>query len=134
MRRLALLLQLLIALAMVLNGIGGAMAGVLVPGRTDMAAAVPGQAAAAGDDCTGHAAPVADGGRESPSGSGCHPGEKGPCDDGLHCLQACLHASVAVPAAAVFDLQPLPMAAVVRLPVREHPAPPLPDPIRPPIA
>lgn len=120
---------------MVLNGIGGAMAGVLVP-------AMPGTAVIDGGmpesstsgDCAGHAAPEADGGRVRPPAPDRHAGDEGRCGDSLQCLQACLHASMAVAPVFFLGVQPQQADAILHPLAGGHPAPPLPSPIRPPIA
>lgn len=133
MSRLALPLHLLIALALVLNGIGGAMAGVLVPAGPDVAAAAEAPRASASDDCGGHADRAHQELAPAP-GPGCHSSGDADCGDSLQCLQACLHASVAVAPVFFLGVQAQQADAILHPLAGGHPAPPLPSPIRPPIA
>ncbi|WP_456998969.1 CopL family metal-binding regulatory protein [Luteimonas sp. A534] len=138
MRTHALPLQILLALALVLNGIGGAMAGVLAALPTpaslqhaavDRAPVEPGQHA----DCADQDRGVAAAEIELPA-SDCHSVTGSDCGDSPQCRQACMHASVAMaPLLLVGVIQPAVDAVLHRLD-SGHPAPMLPSAIRPPIA
>lgn len=139
MRTPALPLQILLALALVLNGIGGAMAGVLAalpapaPHHDAAALAVAPVEPAGHGDCGGAAAPIADAEIVEP-GSACHSGDASDCGDSPQCRQACMHASVAAaPLLSVGIIQPRVDAVLHRL-VAGRPAPMLPSTFRPPIA
>ena len=133
MSRLALPLHLLIALALVLNGIGGAMAGVLVPAVPEVAAVGEALRASSPEDCGGHVDRAHQEQAPAP-GPGCHSSGDADCGDSLQCLQACLHASVAVAPVFFLGVQTQPADAILHPLAGGHPAPPLPSPIRPPIA
>ncbi len=135
MSRFALPLQLLLALALILNGIGGAMAGVLAAlpatAMTTPAAMADGMQPG---DCHEHLDAAAETMAAPAAPSDCHTGGSGDCSGSAECRQACLHASVAVPpqlqigivqARAETSLHPL---------ANGHPAPALRGLIRPPIA
>ena len=142
MRTPALPLQILLALALVLNGIGGAMAGVLAtvpalpaPAEAHVQAQAPAPVDQPASPCHEQAgdAPAA---AQAPAAhpSGCHSDADTPCGDSAECLQACLHASVAMPLpspAASVDAR---VEAAVHPLASGHPAPLLRSPIRPPIA
>ena len=128
MPRLALTLRILLAVALILNGIGGAVAGV--------AGMESGVAAAGlvetGSDCGAHT-----GESTAPDGSldaATHPcpANGDDCSDDPRCLQACAHACMAVSQRFAIGVQvnasrpPHPFMA-------GHPAPPTRSPIRPPI-
>lgn len=147
MRAHALPLQILLAIALVLNGIGGAMAGVLaeLPAHAtaaDTVAPAPAEATAHGD-CAGQAggAPsamdpdeAALAGHATAAASGCHSGGDSDCSDSPQCRQACMHACVAVtPLLVVHVVQPRVDVVLHRLDTG-HPAPMLPSAFRPPIA
>ncbi|MEN1929395.1 CopL family metal-binding regulatory protein [Luteimonas sp. MJ250] len=144
MRAHALPLQILLAIALVLNGIGGAMAGVLVglPMHGVASAKVEAtvELSAQSDDCADHAdadavAVAAEAEAHAPaSTSDCHCADGSDCSDSPQCRQACMHASLAVaPAVPCAVIRPRADASLHRL-AAGHPAPPLPSPIRPPIA
>lgn len=135
MSRAALPLQLLLILALVLNGIGGAMASAMLPAHNGAAgAAVPTQAASPGD-CIEHAEASTAAEQSLPlPASDCHSNDEGDCGDSPQCLQACLHASVAVAPVFFLGVQPQQADAILHPLAGGHPAPPLPSPIRPPIA
>lgn len=148
MRACALPLQILLAVALVLNGIGGAMAGVLVPmpvaGAVSAAIVANVELPARSGDCEGHGDAFAAGTERHahahahadtpPAPSACHSADGPDCSDSPQCRQACLHVSVAVaPVLLVGVIQPHAEASLHRL-AAGHPAPPLPSPIRPPIA
>ena len=125
MRAYALPLQILLALALVLNGIGGAVAGVLTAAEMQGAT----------DHCGSHgddSAPApADTQLPEP---GCHSGGDADCGDSAECRQACMHASIAVPPMlSMGTLRPA-VSAILHPLASGHPAPPLPSPMRPPIA
>lgn len=157
MHKFCLPLQLLLALALVLNGIGGAMAGVLaaLPGTassamTDMQdaghdAMAQGHDATAGasvagtspmqpepGDCRGHRATAAETEAAQATTSDCHTGED--CGDSPECRQACMHASVAVPPQLFVGVVQSPAEAILHPLASGHPAPSLRGLIRPPIA
>lgn len=135
MRAHALPLQLLLVLALLLNGIAGAMAGVRasVPDARDVATSATAEttspdhcgtlrAEAVAVDAASHAAPC------------CDPAGDTGCDGGPQCVQACMHAAVAI-ASHGFAGLPRPRADAILHPLASgHPAPPLRSPIRPPIA
>lgn len=138
MSKLALPLQLLLALALVLNGIGAAMAGVLVAPVSEAAAAMTAMAAADADDCAGHGKAITDSNADiaadpAPT-AGCHSGGDADCGDSAQCLQACLHAPAALAPQFTPGLLAGPADAILHPLASGHPAPPRPDPIRPPIA
>ncbi|MEN1940420.1 CopL family metal-binding regulatory protein [Luteimonas sp. MJ246] len=137
MRAYALPLQILLAIALVLNGIGGAMAGVLV--GMPMPVMPPAVAGAVADDalpvmpgdCASHGEAVAP--APEPAAD-CHAAGGSDCGDSPECRQACMHASLAVAPSLLVDVaRPRADANLHRL-AAGHPAPPLPSPIRPPIA
>lgn len=136
MRAHALPLQLLLILALVLNGIAGAMAGVPAPIRdlpATSVAAVDNAATPPGDCGTHHREASAAAAIAQPS-TGCHAGDDSDCGNSPQCLQACMYAAVAIaPQPFVSVLQPRADAILHPL-ASGHPAPPLPNPIRPPIA
>lgn len=142
MRAYALPLQILLAIALVLNGIGGAMAGVLVgmpmPGMASAKVGATVELSAESGDCADHAdanAAAAEAVAHAPAAaSDCHSGNGSDCSDSPECRQACMHASLAVaPAVPCAVIGPRADANLHRL-AAGHPAPPLPSPIRPPIA
>ena len=144
----ALPLRILLVLALVLNGIGSAMAGVaaaLAPVAMPTAASAPmaavvsapmHAATATADDCAGHqsgaATAAADPAPAAPSG--CHSDDGGDCGDTPECRQACLHVAAALPVLpAIAGIAPRARAVLHPL-ATGHPPPALPSPIRPPIA
>ena len=134
----ALPLRILLVLALVLNGIGSAMAGIAAawaPVAMPTASAPMHAAAATADDCASHhagAAAAAD--DPTPAPSGCHSDEGGDCGDTPECRQACLHAAAALPVLpAVATIAPRAYAVLHPL-VAGHPPPALRSTIRPPIA
>lgn len=139
MRTPALPLQILLALALLLNGIGGAMTGVLaaVPGpqapvKAHMGAEAPMDPASPCHEQAGYVPGFAEVPAAHPSD--CHSDGDTPCGDSAECLQACLHASVALPPlllATSVDASP---GAAVHPLASGHPAPLLRSPTRPPIA
>ncbi|MGY0611778.1 CopL family metal-binding regulatory protein [Luteimonas sp. A501] len=148
MRAYALPLQILLALVLVLNGIGGAVAGVLAglpPPVVAPAATVADNALSAmPGDCAGHADAVANAagpGTVAPDpAADCHSTGGSDCGSDCgntpQCRQACMHASLAVavaPSPMVGVARPRTDASLHRL-AAGHPAPPLTSPIRPPIA
>lgn len=123
MRIHALPLRILLALALVLNGIGGAVAGVLM--------ALP--------EATSHCGSQAEGASLSPDdapipGPGGHCAGDADCGDTPECRQACMHASMAVPPPLFGHAFQLPGIAILHPMACSHPAPALPSPMRPPIA
>lgn len=134
MRALALPLRILLALALVLNGIGGAMAGVRI---AVPAAVVPldatHEAAKADGHCGDHAGTAA---VELPRPTtGCDSdAEGGDCGDSPECRQACAHAQLAVAAPPSATASRSRAGAILHPLAVGTPAPPLPSPIRPPIA
>lgn len=160
MSKLALPLQLLLAFALVLNGIGGAMAGVLaaLPAGTPASAAMAASHDAAGHgaltqghdataeapvagtspmqlaDCGGHHDPVVQTpAAAQPTASDCHAGDDD-CGESPECRQACLHASVAVPPQLHVGVIQSRAEAILHPLASGHPAPSLGGLIRPPIA
>ena len=134
MSRCARPLQLLLALALILNGIGGAMAGVLasLPATAMTAPAAMADAMQPGD-CHDHLGAAAETMAAPAAPAECRTGSHD-CSGSAECRQACLHASVAGPpqrqigiaqARAETSLHPL---------ANGHPAPALRGLIRPPIA
>ena len=139
MRIPALPLQILLALALVLNGIGGAMAGVLAavpalpaPAGVHTEAVAPMDPAGSCHEQAGEAAAVAEAPVAHPSG--CHSDADTPCGDSAECLQACLHASVAMTQPSPAAMVDARVEATVHPLASGHPAPLLRSPIRPPIA
>ena len=137
MRAYALPLQILLALALVLNGIGGAVAGVLtaLPASPEVPVSAAAEMQGATDHCGSHgndSAPApADTQLPEP---GCHSGGDADCGDSAECRQACMHASIAVPPMlSMGTLRPA-VSAILHPLASGHPAPPLPSPMRPPIA
>ncbi|HEY4529767.1 MAG TPA: CopL family metal-binding regulatory protein [Luteimonas sp.] len=134
----ALPLRILLVLALVLNGIGGAMAGVLAAMPSDPAAPhvmADGQAPRQADDCHGQEAIAGEHGQQSPIPvPDCHATDAGDCGDTAECRQACMHAAAAVPCLPGVSLIQVHAAALVPPLAVGHPAPALPSPIRPPIA
>lgn len=144
----ALPLRILLVLALVLNGIGSAMAGiatawapVAMPAEASapMATALSAptyDAAAATDDCAGHHAGAAAAAADdpTPAPSGCHSDDGGDCGDTPECRQACLHVAAGLPVPpAIAAIAPRARAVLHPL-AAGHPPPALPSPIRPPIA
>lgn len=121
MRAHALPLQILLALALVLNGIGGAMAGVL--------AALP--APAALQDTAADLAPAEPGQHGDCADQ---MGGDSDCGDSTQCRQACMHVSVAMAPLLLVGIIPPRVDAVLHRLDAGHPAPMLPNAIRPPIA
>ncbi|GGK06357.1 CopL family metal-binding regulatory protein [Luteimonas terricola] len=136
MRAHALPLQILLVLALILNGIGGAMASALValPAHAQEAVFVGAQVAPAQHgDCADQGHGVAAMDQQEPA-SDCHSCGDSDCSDSPQCRQACMHASVAVPPLlTVGVIEPRVDAVLHRLDAG-HPAPMLPSAIRPPIA
>jgi len=135
----ALPLQILLALALVLNGIGGAMAGVLAavpalpaPVEAHMEAGVPVDPTGHCHEQAGNAPAVAEAPVAQPAD--CHSGGDAPCGDSAECLQACLHASVALPSQPLAAIADTGAEAALHPLACGHPAPLLRSPIRPPIA
>ena len=128
---LALPLRILLAFALVLNGAGGAVAGVAGPGPE---AVLPiHDAAAATSGCPDHAG----GGETVPDIDGPASGHpcsgEDTCSDDPQCLQACTHACVAVPQRFAIGVQ-VNGASPLHPFTTGHPSPPARSPIRPPIA
>lgn len=159
MRKFSLPLQLLLTLALILNGIGGAMAGVLAAVPAGM---MPASAAAAGghpaghgamtqiheasaeapvanasvqqpDDCGGHQEAAAETMAAQAAPSDCHTGGDD-CGGSAECRQACLHASVAVPPQLQIGIAQARAETSLHPLANGHPAPALRGLIRPPIA
>ena len=128
----ALTLRLLLALALILNGIGGAVAGVT---GLELAAVASSHAAPPGSDCDGHqdgAGPAADRVHAAPSHP-CPGTGDGDCSGDPQCLQACTHACIAV--SQRFSIGVQVNAARLAHPFSAgHPSPPTRSLIRPPIA
>lgn len=123
----ALPLQLLLLLALVLNGIGGAMAGVQA-----LRAPATGVPVEMASGCAHHEAATPAAEAASLPGAPAEDPDPG-CRDTLECRQACLHGAAAVPAQAplarAWAGAPAPLP-----PLRDGHAAPEPDgPIRPPI-
>jgi len=135
----ALPLRILLILALVLNGIGGAMAGVLAALPT-----APMASHAMADmhpepqahDCHDQVAAAHGGQGQEPPGPvpDCHFSDAGECGGTAECRQACMHAAAAVPYLPTVGMIQAHAAALVPPLAVGHPAPPLPSPIRPPIA
>lgn len=131
-------LRILLVLALVLNGIGGAMAGALAALPAGFAASPvlsDADPLARADDCHGAdmAGSVAHDPPTSSRSPDCHSGDARECTDTAECRQACMHAAAAVayvPGASVIQAQ---ASGLVPLLAVGHPAPALPSPIRPPI-
>lgn len=130
MRTPSILLRLLLILSLILNGLSGAVAGVVL---AEAPAQTMHQPSTAGDetgDCgAGHEGTT----DEAPSGSCCHSPDAAGCSDGLQCLQACAQAGLAIGQPFAIGVQvnatrPLHPCAM------GHPSPPARSPIRPPIA
>ena len=137
MRRHALPLQILLAFALVLNGIGGAMAGVLVAAAISVPAAMAdtnaGTPTAQSGDCDGHAAAAVETMAQQAPASDCHVGGDD-CGDSPQCRQACMHASVAMPPQLLAGIVHSRAQAILHPLASGHPAPFLRGLIRPPIA
>lgn len=131
----ALPLRILLVLALVLNGIGGAMAGVLAALPAASHVMADGQAPRQADDCHGQEAMAGGHGqRISVPVPDCHATDAGDCGDTAECRQACMHAAAAVPCLPGVSLIQVHVAALVPPLAVSHPAPALASPIRPPIA
>lgn len=140
----ALPLRILLILALMLDGIGGAVAGVLAslppePAALSVAVAVDEavgtSAQAHPDGCPGHAVAALPPPQGSPSTDPVgHAGDEEPCDQSAECRQACMHAAAAVPAALALGALPAHASPILHPLAIGHPSPSLPSPIRPPIA
>ncbi|MBJ6984688.1 CopL family metal-binding regulatory protein [Luteimonas sp. MC1750] len=140
----ALPLRILLILALMLDGIGGAVAGVLAslpaePAALSMAVGVDeavGTAGQAGTDgCPGHAVAALPPHQPPPSSDHVgHAGDEEPCDQSAECRQACMHAAAAVPAALALGAAPAHASLILHPLAIGHPSPSLSSPIRPPIA
>lgn len=135
---LALPLRILLVLVLVLNGIGGAMAGVSAGTWQRMTmtahAAVDVHAPAEDAGCHDGAGPAAPADPHPVPAGDCHPGEDGECAASAECRQACMHGAAAVacpPGVGVAVVHGAPVVAALAI---GHPAPPLRGVIRPPIA
>lgn len=135
MRTRALPLRILLILALILNGVGGAMAGVLavMPAAAAPALAAHANGAQTGD-ChdrdAGAPAPAA----HAVSAPACHASGSSDCNDGLECRQACMHASLAVPPLLLVGVERPGADALLHPLANGHPSPPLRNVTRPPIA
>lgn len=141
MRTPGLPLRILLALALVLNGIGGAMAGVLAAVPALPAPVEAHAEAEAATDASGHCHEQSGGATVAAKApapvahpTDCHSGGDVPCGDSAECLQACLHASVAMPSQPLAAIAGTAAEAVLHPLACGHPAPLLRSPIRPPIA
>ena len=129
MRAPALPLQILLALALILNGIAGAVAGV------SAIVALPFSAMAAHEGGShGHVA-IEDVAHpdSSHAGANCHPGDASDCDRGSHCLQACMQAQAMVALVPFPGIAPRRAGVALHALATGHPAPLLASPTRPPI-
>lgn len=135
MRAHALPLQILLAFALVLNGIVGAIASAsaLPVSAIAQAGLEAGGADVMAGDCAGHG--IGDGMASQPAPPpDCHSGDGTDCDHGPQCLHACMHApAVVTPLLLVAIVQPGTDAVLHPL-AEGHPPPPLGNPTRPPIA
>src|SRR5690606_7095585 len=124
---------------MVLNGIGGAMAGVLAALPT-----APMASHAMADmhpepqahDCHDQVAAAHGGQGQEPPGPvpDCHFSDAGECGGRARGRRACMATAAAVPYLPAVGMIQAHAAALVPPLAVGHPAPPLPSPIRPPIA
>jgi hypothetical protein len=132
----ALPLQILLAFALILNGIAGAMASVAAfpPPAVAQRVIETGPAATMAGDCAGHDGPDATASVPMPPADDCHSGDGPGCDHGAQCLHACMHAPAVVEPLLSLVIVQSGTDAVLHPLADGHPAPPLGNPTRPPIA
>lgn len=137
MRLTSLPLRILLAVALVINAMGGAVAGVAGTAALGHAEADLVQVATTPSDCGGHPTDhpaVPEPQRPAPaSGHPCPSAGEDACTDDAQCRQACTHACVALPQRVSIGVQ-LDSAQPPHPFTRGHPSPPSRSPIRPPIA
>lgn len=132
MHFLTLTLRLLLVIALIINGIGGAAAGVA---GLELSAVASSHAPTTGSGCGGHpdGAEPAMGSGQAAATHACPASGGGDCSEDPQCVQACTHACMAVSPRFSIGVQvnatrpPHPLIA-------GHPSPPTRSPIRPPIA
>ena len=131
MRLTTLPLRILLAVALVINTIGGAMAGVGGPAGPTPSL----HDSAITADCGGHAPehPAVPARDASGDGHPCPSTGEDDCSDDAQCLQACTHACVALAQRVQVGVHVNAAMPLHRI-TRGHPSPPARSPIRPPIA
>lgn len=135
MRLSSLLLRILLALALVVNAIGVAVAGVAGSAAIGHAEAASVDVATAASHCGESPSehPVVPERPVSPDGHPCPSSGEDDCSDDAQCLQACTHACVALPPRFAIGVQ-VSAASPLHPFTRGLPSPPTRSPIRPPIA
>ena len=132
MRLSSPLLRILLALALVVNGVGGVVAGNVAIGYAEAASV---QVATAPSHCGESPSehPVVPERPVSPDGHPCPSSGEDDCSDDAQCLQACTHACVALPPRFAIGVQ-VNAGSPLHPFTRGLPSPPVRTPIRPPIA
>ena len=132
MRLSSPLLRILLALALVVNGVGGVVAGTVAIGYAEAASV---QVATAPSHCGGSPAErSAMPERPAPTeGHPCPASGEDHCSDDAQCVQACTHACVALAQRFAIGVQAN-AASPLHPFICGHDSPPVRSPIRPPIA
>ena len=135
MRPSALLLRILLAVALVVNAIGGAVAGVAGSGAIGHVAAASVEVATAASHCGGSLAdhPVVPERPAPADGHPCPSSGEDDCSDDARCLQACTHACAALARRFAIGVQ-VNAGSPLHPVTRGLPSPPVRSAIRPPIA